>query len=147
MGRINLIRGIAAAAVSVGALAAAGQVRAEFTADIVVEAAKKYAGTEIIVSWEAGLQSLDSLNFAGPIYEELTGLKVKVIEVPGGELFTQTLQNIAQERAPMMRSSVSRLGCRILCVAEHLKISVPMWINMAAVNTSRPLRPYTATIR
>ncbi|MDF1775494.1 MAG: sugar ABC transporter substrate-binding protein [Rhizobiaceae bacterium] len=92
MVRNKLIRGIAAAAVSVGALAAAGLAHAESAADIAVEAAKKYAGTEITVTWEAGLQSLDPLNFTGPMFEELTGVKVKVIEVPGGELFTKTLQ-------------------------------------------------------
>lgn len=35
-------------------------------ADIAVEAAKKYAGTTISIVWEAGLQSLDPLNYSGP---------------------------------------------------------------------------------
>ena len=41
---------------------------------------------------EAGLQSLDPLNFSGPKWEELTGIKVKVIEVPTAEMFTKILQ-------------------------------------------------------
>lgn len=57
-----------------------------------VEAAKKYAGSEITIVWEAGLQSLDPLNFSGPKWEELTGIKVKVIEVPTAEMFTKILQ-------------------------------------------------------
>jgi multiple sugar transport system substrate-binding protein len=57
-----------------------------------VEAAKKYAGTEITIVWEAGLQSLDPLNFSGPKWEEETGIKVKVIEVPTAEMFTKILQ-------------------------------------------------------
>lgn len=57
-----------------------------------VEAAKKYAGTEISIVWEAGLQSLDPLNFSGPKWEAETGIKVKVIEVPVAEMFTKILQ-------------------------------------------------------
>jgi multiple sugar transport system substrate-binding protein len=57
-----------------------------------VEAAKQYAGTEITIVWEAGLQSLDPLNFSGPLWEKETGIKVKVIEVPVAEMFTKILQ-------------------------------------------------------
>ena len=57
-----------------------------------VEAAKQYAGSEITIVWEAGLQSLDPLNFSGPKWEEATGIKVKVIEVPTAEMFTKILQ-------------------------------------------------------
>ena len=57
-----------------------------------VEAAKQYAGSEISIVWEAGLQSLDPLNFSGPMWEELTGIKVNVIEVPTAEMFTKILQ-------------------------------------------------------
>ncbi|HSM39221.1 MAG TPA: sugar ABC transporter substrate-binding protein [Afifellaceae bacterium] len=61
-------------------------------AQTAVEAAKKYSGTEITIVWEAGLQSLDPLNFSGPKWEEATGIKVKVIEVPTAEMFTKILQ-------------------------------------------------------
>lgn len=57
-----------------------------------VEAAKQYAGSEITIVWEAGLQSLDPLNFSGPKWEAATGVKVKVIEVPTAEMFTKILQ-------------------------------------------------------
>ena len=57
-----------------------------------VEAAKQYSGSEISIVWEAGLQSLDPLNFSGPMWEDLTGIKVKVIEVPTAEMFTKILQ-------------------------------------------------------
>ena len=56
--------------------------QAKNAADVAVEAAKKYAGTEISIVWEAGLQSLDPLNYSGPKWEKLTGIKVKVVEVP-----------------------------------------------------------------
>ncbi|MDJ0945343.1 MAG: sugar ABC transporter substrate-binding protein [Kiloniellales bacterium] len=65
---------------------------AQSAAERAVEAAKQYSGGEISIVWEAGLQSLDPLNFSGPRWEELTGIKVKVIEVPTAEMFTKILQ-------------------------------------------------------
>ncbi len=86
-----------AALLIAGALAAmlAGQARAADpdAADIAVEAAKKYAGTTISIVWEAGLQSLDPLNYSGPKWEKLTGIKVKVVEVPTDQMFTKILQD------------------------------------------------------
>ena len=61
-------------------------------ADMAVDAAKKYAGKTITIVWEAGLQSLDPLNFSGPKWEKLTGIKVKVVEVPTAEMFTKIMQ-------------------------------------------------------
>jgi len=72
--------------------AAALPAKAQSAADRAVEAAKQYAGTEITIVWEAGLQSLDPLNFSGPKWEELTGIKVKVIEVATADMFTKILQ-------------------------------------------------------
>src|SRR3546814_11330560 len=78
------------------------------TADeIAVEAAKQYAGTEITIVWEAGLQALDPLNFSGPKWEELTGIKVKVVEVPTEEMFTKIMQ---EYRAGTGRSEERRVG-------------------------------------
>ena len=65
---------------------------AESAADRAVAAAKQYAGTEITIVWEAGLQSLDPLNFSGPKWKELTGIDVKVVEVPTAEMFTKIMQ-------------------------------------------------------
>jgi len=72
-----------------------GVPRASFAAgaaQTAVDAAKKYSGTEITIVWEAGLQSLDPLNFSGPMWEKATGMKVKVIEVATAEMFTKILQ-------------------------------------------------------
>ncbi len=80
--------GLTAAAV----LALAGQAYAQSAAERAVEAAKEFAGTEITIVWEAGLQSLDPLNFSGPKWKELTGIDVKVIEVSTAEMFTKILQ-------------------------------------------------------
>jgi len=45
---------------------------------IAVEEGKKYAGTTIVVPWEAGLQTQAPLAVA-PTWEKLTGMKVKVV--------------------------------------------------------------------
>ena len=82
-----------------GALAAVGLVagtstagHAESAANIAAEAAKKYSGTTLTVIWEAGLQSLDPLNFSGPMWEKLTGIKIKVVESQINEMFPKMMQ-------------------------------------------------------
>ncbi|MEZ5834568.1 MAG: extracellular solute-binding protein [Geminicoccaceae bacterium] len=87
-----MIRRLVCASAAVTALLAALPVMAQTAAERAVEAAKQYAGTEITIVWEAGLQSLDPLNFSGPRWKELTGIDVKVIEVPTAEMFTKILQ-------------------------------------------------------
>jgi hypothetical protein len=63
-------------------ISSAASAQEKDAADVAVEAAKQYAGTTINIVWEAGLQSLDPLNYSGPKWEQLTGIKVKVVEVP-----------------------------------------------------------------
>jgi multiple sugar transport system substrate-binding protein len=65
---------------------------AESAAERAVQEAQKYKGTTITIVWEAGLQALDPLNFSGPKWEELTGIKVKVVEVQTAEMFTKIMQ-------------------------------------------------------
>jgi multiple sugar transport system substrate-binding protein len=79
----------AAPAQSTGAAPAAGGSAAQRA----VDAAKKIcSGKTISIVWEAGLQSLDPLNFSGPMWEKETGCKVKVVEVPTAEMFTKIMQ-------------------------------------------------------
>src|SRR6185312_11567688 len=66
---------------------------AESAAERAVKEAQKYRGQTITIVWEAGLQALDPLNFSGPKWEELTGIKVKVIEVATAEMFTKIMQD------------------------------------------------------
>ncbi|MFN0193213.1 MAG: extracellular solute-binding protein [Aestuariivirga sp.] len=61
-------------------------------AQTAVDAAKQFSGQTITIVWEAGLQSLDPLNFSGPKWKELTGIEVKVIEVSTAEMFTKIMQ-------------------------------------------------------
>jgi len=70
-----------------------GLASAQSAAQRAVDAAKKIcAGKTITIVWEAGLQSLDPKNFSGPKWEQLTGCKVKVVEVPTAEMFTKIMQ-------------------------------------------------------
>ena len=75
------------------ALGAAGPLSAQTTspAERAVEEAKQYAGTTLTITWEAGLQALDPLNFSGPLWEELTGIKINVVEIPFDEMFPKTM--------------------------------------------------------
>lgn len=79
---------LAAASAAIGLPASA-----QNAAEIAVEAAKQYAGAEISIVWEAGLQSLDPLNFSAPRWQELTGIKVNVVEVPTDQMFTKIMQD------------------------------------------------------
>lgn len=80
-------------ALAATAMAWSGLAGAESAAQRAVDAAKKIcSGKTITIVWEAGLQSLDPLNFSGPKWEQLTGCKVKVVEVPTAEMFTKIMQ-------------------------------------------------------
>ncbi|MFO1151881.1 MAG: sugar ABC transporter substrate-binding protein [Alsobacter sp.] len=81
------------AATAISASLLAFPARAQDAADIAVEAAKKFSGQTITIVWEAGLQSLDPLNYSAPKWEKLTGIKVKVVEVPTDQMFTKILQD------------------------------------------------------
>lgn len=91
MDRREFIKTTSAMAAGTSLFGLPGIANAE-AAQAAVDAAKQYAGSEISIVWEAGLQSLDPLNFSGPKWEAETGIKVKVIEVPVAEMFTKILQ-------------------------------------------------------
>ena len=91
--RLGLINGSLVALAAVAALAWTGTAAAQSAAQRAVDAAKKIcAGKTITIVWEAGLQSLDPNNFSGPKWEQVTGCKVKVVEVPTAEMFTKIMQ-------------------------------------------------------
>ena len=78
---------------AIAALAFSGTAGAQSAAQRAVDAAKPIcSGKTITIVWEAGLQSLDPLNFSGPLWEKLTGCKIKVVEVPTAEMFTKIMQ-------------------------------------------------------
>src|SRR4051812_7864002 len=71
----------------------AGNAQNPSAAQRAVSEAKKYSGTTLTVEWQAGLQALDPINFSGPEWEKLTGIKIKVVEVPLPEVFTKALMD------------------------------------------------------
>jgi multiple sugar transport system substrate-binding protein len=85
----SIVGGLAVAAL-LGAGSSAAW--AESAAEIAVREAKQYSGTTITVIWEAGLQSLGPKNFSGPLWEELTGIKLEVVESQVNEMFPKMLQ-------------------------------------------------------
>ena len=91
--RFVALKRAALPALAVVTLAWSGAAGAQSAAQRAVDAAKKIcAGKTVTIVWEAGLQSLDPKNFSGPKWEQLTGCKVNVIEVPTAEMFTKIMQ-------------------------------------------------------
>src|SRR4051794_31672919 len=65
-----------------------------------VNAAKKYSGITLTKTNEAGLQALDDQNFTGPLWEKLTGIKVKVVASPFPQIYSKAVsEHIAQSGA------------------------------------------------
>jgi multiple sugar transport system substrate-binding protein len=85
-------RTLLATTASAAMLASLQPAYAKSAAETAVEAAKQYAGITLNVFYEAGLQPLDPKLFTGPLWEELTGIKINVIESPNSEMFTKTMQ-------------------------------------------------------
>ena len=70
------------------ALAASTEGPADGSAFRAVEAAKQFSGVNLNMTYEAGLQALDPRNFSGPLWEQLTGIKSTVVELPvAGHVF------------------------------------------------------------
>ena len=65
-----------------------------------VEAAKRYQGVTLTMTFGKGPQTLEPRNFSGPIWEQLTGIKSTVVELPYPDLFSRAiLEHIAQSDA------------------------------------------------
>ncbi|WP_395023180.1 ABC transporter substrate-binding protein [Dongia sp.] len=122
MSWVGAVAGVALA----GAAAWSPPASAESAAEVAVKAAQQYKGQTITIVWEAGLQALDPLNFSGPKWEELTGIKVKVVEVPIAEMFTKIMQDY--------RSGAGAY--------DALNV-VPSWMpDLANAGALEPLDPY-----
>ena len=61
-----------------------------------VEAARKYSGQTLNMTWPGGVGALDPKLHTVPIWEKLTGVKVNVIETSVAEMFPKTM---AEHRA------------------------------------------------
>jgi len=56
-----------------------------------VEAAKQFAGVNLNMTYEGGLQALDPRNFSGPLWEQLTGIKSTVVELPSPDMYSKPI--------------------------------------------------------
>ncbi len=56
-----------------------------------VQAAKKFPGVTITQTYEAGLQALEPRNYSGPLWEELTGTKWNVVELPHPDQYSKPI--------------------------------------------------------
>ena len=83
--------GLGSAAVALLLLAAGPPAMAQNAADIAVEAAKKFSGSTLNVLWSAGLQANDPVEFSGPLFEKLTGVKINMVLLPLTEQFSKML--------------------------------------------------------
>jgi multiple sugar transport system substrate-binding protein len=65
-----------------------------------VQAAKKFKGVTLNVTYEAGLQALDPRNFSGPVWEQLTGTKTNVVELSHPDQYSKPIaEHIANSGA------------------------------------------------
>lgn len=51
------------------------------SAERAVNAARRFAGTTLNVGWEAGPQAQDIIRFSGPRWEQLTGIRINLVEL------------------------------------------------------------------
>jgi multiple sugar transport system substrate-binding protein len=118
---ITAVAGLALFAVGVPPAAAQ-----ENAATKAVEAAKQYEGTTINTAEEAGLMAMLGINITGPEWEELTGIEVRVSEVPYEELFPKAM-----------------LEHRAGTGAYDMLTIAPSWVaDMVRAGALEPLDPY-----
>ena len=112
------------------------------SADAAVEAAKQFAGTTLNVVWEEALQLEDPLNFSGPLWEELTGIKINPIGKPFPELFpSQIAEHIGGTGAYDVLSIVPAWFGDFVAqgVCEPLDPFVTQYMNPADLDDYHPL--------
>jgi multiple sugar transport system substrate-binding protein len=91
-----------------------------------VEAAKQFTGSAITVVAEAGLQALLDTQYTGPEWEKLTGIKVKVVELPFEEIYPKTI----------LEKQAGTGGYDVVLVS-------PAWLaDMVSNSAVEPLDPY-----
>ena len=73
------------------ALAASTEGPKDGSAYRAVEAAKQFAGVNINMTYEAGLQALDPRNFSGPMWEQLTGITSNVVELSNPDQYSKAV--------------------------------------------------------
>ena len=75
----------------IAAMKASTEAPAEGSAFRAVQAAKKFPNVTITQTYEAGLQALEPRNYSGPLWEELTGTKWNVVELPHPDQYSKPI--------------------------------------------------------
>ena len=96
----------------------------ETGAERAVNAARQFRGATIRIGWESGLQAQDPILYSGPLWEQLTGIRVVVVETG---LAKEQQERILREQA----SGFSTLDCA--------SIAPTSLAELVAANAVRPL--------
>jgi len=107
-----------------------------------VQAAKQYSGVTLNMTSEAGLQALDPRNFSGPLWEQLTGIKLNAVELSWPDLYSKSVaEHIATsgaydvlDVAPMWTPSLADGG-----VIQPLDDYIAKFMNTADMDDFHPL--------
>ena len=124
------------------ALKASTEGPADGSAYRAVQAAKQFAGVTINNTYEVGLQALDPRNFSGPVWEQLTGMKLDVVELSNPDQYSKPVaEHIAGSGAydvldisPAWTPSLADGG-----VIAPLDDFIAKYMNMADLNDYHPL--------
>jgi len=84
-------------AVLANAQPGASMAEADDKAKQAVAAAKEFSGSSLTVIWNKGLMAKEVLLYSGPLWEELTGIKVKVVELEIGEVYPSVESELIQQ--------------------------------------------------
>jgi multiple sugar transport system substrate-binding protein len=115
---------------------------AEGSAYRAVQAAKQFSGITISNTYEVGLQALDPRNFSGPVWEQLTGIKLNTIELTNPDQYAKPVaEHIAGSGAydvldisPAWTPSLAEGG-----VIQPLDDYIAKYMNMDDLNDYHPL--------
>jgi multiple sugar transport system substrate-binding protein len=111
------------------------------SADAAVEAAKQFSGITLNVVWEEALQLEDQINFSGPRWEELTGIKINPIGKPFTELFpSMVAEHVGQTGAYDVLSVVPSWTADFVAqgMLEPLGPFVDQYMNKADLDDYHP---------
>lgn len=112
------------------------------SADAAVAAAQQYSGTKLTIISESALQAEDPKVFSGPMWQELTGIEVEVIEKPFDEIFpTMVQEHIAGTGAIDVLQVVPlwMADCVNQGMVEPLQPFIDQYMNKADLDDFHPL--------
>ena len=108
------------------ALKASTEGPADGSAYRAVQAAKNFPNLTITQTYEAGLQALEPRNYSGPLWEQLTGTKWNVVELPIPTNIRSRSPSTSPIPAPMTSSTSSPPGSHRWLMAASSRRSTTM---------------------